>query len=219
MNHGDELADRAAGLLLSIRPSLARMMGLDVVPADLLDENGIAGWGLGMSQLLQDLDPSDAGRPLGPAIGDWLERELRSEGRRWRAATAWLWQLDLILRTTTPSPGDEAVVAAWTSNVDAAVARGRRHSLVVSAADRRRCAAVIRRLRARSHTSALVDALGELSELEPTTSVGAITVDPATDLHPEVPRLLSRVDRRLLTGWLSGAAVVQELVVAGGRDR
>ncbi len=109
-------------LIIAIRPSILWRVDAKTPPLDLLDDNGIAGWRVGVSALLPVLSKCDD--PGAKEVYQWLDLDQRREEARWHDPQA---ALTLALEVLRPrswgAQRDPIVLDQWLTNIDAALSR------------------------------------------------------------------------------------------------
>lgn len=203
-----QLASRAADLILSIRPSIASRLGYRVAAADLLDDDGIAGWDLASRQLLSDLNQLPKRSELEVVVAGWLQRDLQAEAIRWRSMSTLLWQLDWVTRVSGAGPLWQAASATWRRNVDAGLRRHRRGLWLLAERDRRRAEAVASRLESALDAGFVSAPLQELLADAAPGPLGR----PGDGPRP-LPFVV-RAEVAALRQWLGGTSPMQELASA-----
>lgn len=125
MFHQSKIVKMKVRLLTrSLRPTIARRLGEAHAPIDLLDDNGVAGWEIGVRRILLDLEDEREDSKYAREIRSWLHDDLEAERVRWRGPSTSIWQFRLALAALEP---DADVVdeffAVWRANLEAAIDR------------------------------------------------------------------------------------------------
>ena len=121
-SHLDRSKRQLHALISAIRPSIIWRIDGKTAPLDLLDDNGIAGWNVGVLALLPRL--AQCTDPQSHEVHQWLSRDHRLEAARWHDPQAVLTQALEVLRTKSwGDQADPAVLDQWLQNIDAALAR------------------------------------------------------------------------------------------------
>jgi hypothetical protein len=178
------------GLVYSIRPSIARSVGLATVLDDLLTVDGIRAWNLGL-QVLQN-GPTNSS-VLGSRFHDWVKTELVEEEVRWRT----LHILAESLESRLTVDGSEMSWNSSTENVLAFADRIRRGEAVLTADVAERFTAITGTL-ASWHNSNFWQSLDQLVE-----ELGGLVSFPVHELTSEKPSMVNSKFIEDLASWLS----------------
>ncbi len=191
-------------LVTAIRPSIIWTIDGVTQPRDLLDDDGIIGWQVGLGSIEAQLEGTTDPSLL--ALADWINREQELEKSRWKNPRFALAQArDVFGSKSWQTTRDQALLGCWLDNIDAALVR--------SPATHR--SPLLSTQRYASHLSRLLknEALadGVRNRLERITQL-----DPAQESREPIlndPRFVNRSDLAMLDCWLCSAPSQQAAAV------
>lgn len=181
-------------LISAVRPSIIWRVDGQTAPLDLLDDNGIAGWRVGVLAVLPRL--GRCSDPQSVAIGEWLTRDQMLEQERWHDPQAVLTQaLEVLSNKSWGDHRDPKVLDRWVQNVDAALARYPLQQTAPTPFTQRQAAKLHTLLANEPGTELTRRRLARLAQADPTPGV-------------ETPRLrclslASRCELRAIGQWLA----------------
>lgn len=114
-------------LVLGVRPGIAWRLGHQTLPADVLDDDGIAGWSVGLSSLqrtMAEYSPAGADHPATAELSTlrrWIDLELQRERKRWLTPATMVRSFRLVVLAGESS--NSRTLARWADNVAAAARR------------------------------------------------------------------------------------------------
>ncbi|MEL7158877.1 MAG: hypothetical protein AAFN30_20100 [Actinomycetota bacterium] len=201
-----QLSRRTAQLLAGIRPSILRRIGYRAAPLDLLDDDGLMGWSIGVNRLLADMTTNPSPTSVAAEMIDWLQGEVSTEAARWRSPDLVLRQLEFILRVWPEAGRAYRFASVWSDNVEAARQRTLTRGLGVVAHDRAR----LERLLDRAVGVATLEPLAASLE-RARTDLEVVPDGPSTPAR-SAGLLLPAPKRRTLTRWLEDVELLGDRV-------
>ncbi len=177
------------GVVFSIRPTVARSVGLVTSIDDLFNADGVRAWSLGLLMLQNGCAEQSA---LGPRFVEWIQAEVAAERLRWRT----LHVLAESIESRLKSDGPDATWCSSASNTLAFAARVRHVEAVLTADVVDRLTKIVDELNClhgTAHWQSLECLIEELS---------AVLKFPVHDLPDDIPTLVNHMFTDDLASWL-----------------
>lgn len=189
-----QIQKQVRALISAIRPSIIWSIDRITQPVDLLDDDGITGWQVGLSSIRSQLHESDRHCPL--ELLDWINREQELEKSRWKNPITVLAQTRAVLGSKTwQMSHDQALLEQWLHNIEAAFARSPASQHTPLRATQRYAAQVLGLLQNEAAAVEVRNRLAKVVKLEPMRK----EIAPIN----EAPRLVNRCDLHMLDRFLS----------------
>lgn len=188
-----QIQKQVRALVTAIRPSIIWSIDGITQPMDLLDDDGITGWQVGLGSIRSQLDGSDQRCHL--ALLNWIKSEQELEKSRWKNPITVLAQTRAVLGSKTwQLSHDQALLDQWLQNIEAAFARSPASQHMPLRSTQRYAAQVLGLLQNEAAATEVRNRLCTIVKLEPMR-------DEIAPIN-EAPRLVSRSDLRMLDRFL-----------------
>lgn len=189
----DQIQKQLRALVVTIRPSIIwRIDGL-TQPLDLLDDDGITGWQVGLGLISNQLANSET--DTSQQVWDWIERERELEKSRWNDPRKVLALARIVFSSNCwQLSRDQILLERWLENIEAALTRSPATHHTPGKTTRRHATHVIRLLRDESSALDTRKRLCNLVNLAPDTEPDDAPIDDC--------KLTNQEDLALLANWL-----------------
>jgi hypothetical protein len=188
-----QIQKQLRALVTAVRPSILWRIDGITQPLDLLDDDGITGWQVGLGSISSQLENS--GSETCQRVWDWIERERELEKSRWTNPRIVLAQARIVFSSSCwQLSRDQVLLERWLENIEAALARSPATHRTPRRTTQRHATHVLRLLRDESLASDMRKRLWSVVKLAPSTGPDDASADDG--------RLITQADLALLATWL-----------------
>lgn len=162
----DQLQKQLRALVTAVRPSILWRIDGVTQPLDLLDDDGVTGWQVGLAAMAARLPSASTGDSRD--LREWIVQDQDLERSRWCTPRIVLAHARVVLTSNYwQLSRDQIVLQRWLDNIEAALQRSPSTHLEPERSTQRHAAHLVRILRGETSAAETLDALRFVANLTP----------------------------------------------------